>query len=145
MTGAHESRRAIRSLNRVGFFVVVVLVVGIGGWAATTELVGAVIAPGTIVVESSVKKVQHPTGGIVSEILVKEGDIVEAGQVIVRLDDTVTRSTLGIVRSQRDELTAREARLLAERDGVDKIVFPDTLTGRSDDATIATALVGEEK
>ena len=60
---------------------------------------------------------QHPTGGIVGEILVKEGSEVEAGQVVMRLDDTVTRATLGVVRSQLDELMAREARLLAERDG----------------------------
>ena len=106
------------------------LVGGVGGWAATTELAGAVIAPGTIVVESNVKKVQHPTGGVVGEILVKEGDEVEAGQVVLRLDDTVTR-----VHARRRALPARrvrlarEARLLAERDDADTIAFPTELTG----------------
>src|SRR5689334_12087875 len=91
-------RRDIRSLNLVGFSIIAVMIGGIGGWAATSEISGAVIASGNIVVESNVKKVQHPTGGIVGEILVKEGDSVEAGQVLIRLDDTITKSTLGIVR-----------------------------------------------
>ena len=107
-----DPRRTIRKLNLVGLAITVFLVGGVGGWAATTHLAGAVIAPGTIVVESSVKKVQHPTGGVVGEILVKEGDEVEAGQIVLRLDDTVTKATLGVVRSQLDELMAREARLL---------------------------------
>ena len=76
------------------------------------------------------KKVQHPTGGVVGEILVKEGDEVEAGQIVLRLDDTVTKATLGVVRSQLDELMAREARLLAERDDADVIVFPDAADER---------------
>ena len=99
-----DPRRTIRKLNLVGLAITVLLVGGFGGWAATTQLAGAVIAPGTIVVESNVKKVQHPTGGVVGEILVKEGDEVEAGQIVLRLDDTVTKATLGVVRSQLDEL-----------------------------------------
>ena len=118
-----DPRRTIRKLNLVGLAIAVLLVGGVGGWAATTELAGAVIAPGTIVVESNVKKVQHPTGGVVGEILVKEGDEVEAGQIVLRLDDTVTKATLGVVRSQLDELMAREARLLAERDDAESSCF----------------------
>ena len=121
----------------MGLAITVFLVGGVGGWAATTQLAGAVIAPGTIVVESSVKKVQHPTGGVVGEILVKEGDEVEAGQIVLRLDDTVTRATLGVVRSQLDELMAREARLLAERDDADVIVFPAQLTSGREEASAA--------
>src|SRR4030088_893347 len=122
--------RAIRRLNLFGIALTVLLVGGAGGWAATTQLAGAVIVPGTIVVESSVKKVQHPTGGVVGEILVQEGDIVDEGQVVLRLDDTVTRATLGVGRSQLDETMAREARLLAERDDSDAILFPVALTSR---------------
>ena len=140
----HDPRRMIRKLNFIGIGIVVFLIGGVGTWAATTQLAGAVIAPGTIVVESSVKKVQHPTGGVVGEILVKEGDEVEAGQVVLRLDDTVTKSTLGVVRSQLDELMARQARLLAERDDADAIVFPAELTSGRDD-TAATAVAGEQK
>ena len=132
----------IRRLNMIGMFVVVVLIGGLGTWAATAELSGAVIAPGTIVVESNVKKVQHPTGGIVKEILVKEGDRVKEGDVLVRLDDTLTRATLGVVRSQLEELMMREARLLAERDDAAKVVFPDELLARE---SLASAMVGEAR
>jgi membrane fusion protein, type I secretion system len=140
-----DPRRAIRRLNLVGFAIVVLLLGGVGGWATTTQLAGAVIAPGTIVVESSIKKVQHPTGGVVGEILVKEGDTVDEGQVVLRLDDTVTRSTLGAVRSQLDELLTREARLLAERDEADALTFPAALTNRRDDVAVATAFAGEQR
>ena len=140
-----DPRYAIRKLNLIGFAIVALLLGGFGGWAATSQLSGAVIAPGTIVVESNIKKVQHPTGGIVGEILVREGDSVEAGQVVMRLDDTVTRSTLGVVQSQLDEFTAREARLLAERDGVDEIEFSNYLTDRKQDKSVATAMAGEAK
>ena len=91
------------------------------------------------------KKVQHPTGGVVGEILVKEGDEVEAGQIVLRLDDTVTRATLGVVRSQLDELMAREARLLAEREDADVIVFPAQLTSGREEASATTAVTGEQK
>jgi membrane fusion protein, type I secretion system len=137
--------RVIRRLNFMGIGIIVLLVGGVGGWATTAQLAGAVIAPGTIVVESNVKKVQHPTGGVVGEILVKEGSEVEEGQVVLRLDDTVTRSTLGVVRSQLDEWTAREARLIAERDDASAIVFPAQLTGRAHDASATMAMTGEEK
>ena len=90
---------------------------GVGGWAATTEFAGAVIAPGSLVVESNVKKVQHPTGGVVGELRVRDGDRVKAGDVVVRLDETVTRANLAIVTKSLDELAARQARLEAERDG----------------------------
>lgn len=137
--------RAIHRLNLIGLIIVVLLVGGLGGWASTMQLAGAVIAPGSLVVESNIKKVQHPTGGVVGEIFVKEGDSVEEGQVVMRLDDTVTRSTLGVVRSQLDENTAREARLLAERDGADAIEFPADLTKRRNEKSVATAIGGEER
>ena len=138
-------QQQIRQLTLAGIAITVLLIGGFGGWAATSQLAGAVIAPGTIVVESNVKKVQHPTGGIVGEILVKEGGVVEAGQVVMRLDDTITRSTLGIVRSQLDEATAREARLLAERDGAERIEFPASVTARREEKTVAAGIAGEER
>jgi HlyD family secretion protein len=107
-----------------GLVLVVLLFVGFGGWAASSSLSGAVIAPGRVVIESSVKKIQHLTGGIVKEIRVKNGDRVEAGDILLRLDDTQTKATLGIVQSQINELTARKARLAAERDGAATIEFP---------------------
>ena len=140
-----DPRAVIRKPNLMGLAISVVLIGGVGGWAATAQLAGAVIAPGTIVVETNVKKVQHPTGGVVGEILVKEGSPVESGQVVLRLDDTVTKATLGVVRSQLDELMARQARLTAERDDAEAIAFPDELTNRSGDSGVATAVAGEEK
>ena len=145
MSAPEDPRRTIRKLNLFGFSVIVVMLGGVGGWAATSQLAGAVIAPGTIVVESNVKKVQHPTGGIVGEILVKEGSAVTVDQIVMRLDDTVTKSTLGIVRSQLDELVARQARLVAERDGADAIGFPDELTARGGDPSVKAATAGEDK
>ena len=140
-----DPRRSIRRLNLTGLALSVLLVGGAGGWAATSRLSGAVIAPGTVVVESNVKKVQHPTGGVVGEILVKEGSAVDEGQVVLRLDDTVTKATLGAVRAQLDELMARESRLLAERDEADSIEFPVQLKSRRGEASVTAALAGEEK
>src|SRR5262244_1777619 len=122
-----DPRQAIRNLNLIGFAAVALLVGVIGSWAASTHITGAVIGPGTVMVESNVKKVQHPTGGVVGQIVVQEGSVVEEGQIVIRLDDTVTRSTLGVVRSQLDEFMAREARLRAERDYASAIVFPAQL------------------
>jgi HlyD family secretion protein len=135
----------IRRPNLTGLALVVLWIGGTTTWAETVHLAGAVTASGTIVVESVVKKVQHPTGGIVSQLLVKEGDEVEAGQVVLRLDDTMTRANLGIVRSQLDAFMAREARLLAERDDTAAIAFPQDLIRRRHDETINQAIAGEEK
>ena len=82
------------AISSAGVAVVALLAVGVGGWAATTEIAGAVIAPGQLVVDSNVKKVQHPTGGIVGELRVRDGDRVKAGDIVVRLDDTHTRANL---------------------------------------------------
>src|SRR5207253_10243447 len=103
------------------------------------------IATGTVIVESVDKKVQHPTGGVVKEILVQDGSAVEEGQVLVRLDDTVPRATLGVLRSQHDEGSARRARLLAEREDADTIAFPFELAARVRERSVAAALGGEVK
>lgn len=138
-------RSAIHRLNLIGFVAIAMAFGGFGVWAATSQIAGAVIAPGLLVVESNVKKVQHPTGGVVGEILVKEGDVVKAGDVVMRLDDTVTRATLGVVRSQLDELLAREARLIAERDDDTDVTFAPELLDRKSQTGIAATLSGEEK
>ena len=145
MSGNTDLHRAIRRLNIIGLVTVAILVLGVGGWAAMAQLSGAVIAPGFVVVESNVKKVQHPNGGIVGQIFVKEGSVVEEGQIVVRLDDTVPRANLGVVRSQLDELTARQARLIAERDNTEMVSFPEELTGRGGETQVASAVSGEQK
>lgn len=135
----------IRKLNVIGLALVVVFVGVVGGWASTSELAGAVIASGTVIVETVDKKVQHPTGGVVKQILVHDGSMVEEGQVVVRLDDTVARSTLGVLQSQFDEARARLARLMAEREDAGSITFPEEFALRMDEANINVAVNGEEK
>jgi len=99
------------------------LFAGAGGWAATTQLRGAIIASGVIKVDRNLKSIQHRDGGIVSEIAVKEGDIVTKGQIMLRLDDAQTRAELSIVKTQLVELAGRQARLIAERENQDEITF----------------------
>jgi HlyD family secretion protein len=115
----------------------------IGLWAAATTLSGAVIAAGQFVVESDVKKVQHPTGGIVGELLVRDGTRVEAGQVLIRLDETLTRANLQVVVKQLDEFAARRARLEAERGGLSDISVPPELSARLGEPEIAALVEGE--
>lgn len=99
-----------------GAALLVVLVGGFGGWAATASIGGAVIATGRVAVESHVKKVQHREGGVVGALVVRDGERVAAGDVVVRLEDAAVRASLGVVRSEWLQLAARRARLQAERD-----------------------------
>jgi HlyD family secretion protein len=145
MTNPQPAKDAIRRYIIAGGVVTSLLTCGVGGWAATTEISGALIAPGTIVVESNVKKVQHPTGGVVGQLFVHDGDHVKAGDILVRLDDTVTRANLAIVTKGLTELEARKARLEAERDGLKEINFPDDLLKRLSDLDVAEAVGGERK
>lgn len=118
-----------------GLVVAVMLVGGVGGWAATARLSGAIIAQGAVAVDQNLKSVQHRDGGIVSELAVREGDLVRAGQVLIRLDDAQTKAELSIIRSQITELRIRRARLESERDGRDQVDFPAdaNLTGQARD------------
>jgi len=120
------------------------LVGGIGGWAATMTFSGAVIAAGNLVVESNVKKVQHPSGGIIGQLLVQEGQRVQQGDLLLHLDETVTRANLLVITDNLDEQTARKARLEAERDDSVDLDF-GALANRKEDRKIARLLVGEEK
>lgn len=141
-----EPRRpgdAIAPYLMAGLTVVLLLVGGLAGWAATSELAGAVLAQGTVVVDSNVKKIQHPTGGIIGEIRVKDGDTVQAGDLLLRLDETAARAALTIITKQLDELAMRQTRLKAERDGVEVLAIPQRLSGREHEADVAEVIVGE--
>jgi len=127
-----------------GLAVVFFLVGGIGVWAATTEIAGAVVGLGNVVVETNVKKVQHPTGGIVGEINVRNGSAVKAGDLLIRLDETLTRTNLLMITKQLDQLTLREARLKAERDDAPSITLPPEMVARSAEPEIAEIIRGEE-
>ncbi len=145
MTVLTSVQHSTRKPLILGFAAVALLVVGIGGWAAATQISGAVIAPGKLVVDSNVKKVQHPTGGVVGELLVKEGDQVKQGDVVVRLDGTQARSSLAVVNKALDELVARQARNEAERDGDKSVIFPADLVERKDDPEVARLMSGEQR
>jgi HlyD family secretion protein len=145
MIGPGKTQQSIRAhLVAIGA-TAVFLVGGVGVIGATTDLAGAVIAAGTLVVESNVKKVQHPTGGIVGDLLVHDGSRVEAGELLVRLDETTAQANLAMVDKSLTELFARRARLEAERDGADTVEFPEELLQAARQAEIARVVAGEYK
>jgi HlyD family secretion protein len=139
------ARRSIRLHLIIGLAVVLVLAGGFGGWASTVQISGALIAPGAVVVDSNVKKVQHPTGGVVGEVRVRDGDLVKAGDIVVRLDDTVTKASLAIVVKTLNGLYARAARLETEQRGDSKLTFPPQLTERADDPDVKNVMISESK
>src|SRR5258707_9744250 len=141
MNARDSSRRHLL----VGAVAAVLLVCGVGGWAYSTEFAGAVIAQGTLVVDTNVKKVQRPTGGVVAELNVRDGDQVKSGDVVIKLDDTQTRANLQIVTKGLDELMARRAREETELDGAESIAFPADLLQRKDDPEVARLVSGEAK
>ncbi len=143
-----NSVSARRSLGRhmtAVTLLALALVGGIGGWAATTELSSAVVATGTVIVDSNVKKIQHLTGGIVGEVAVKEGDRVEAGQILIKLDGTTVQANLSIVQNTLAQLYARRARLLAEQIAADTFSIPEKLGELTTGASAATLEESERK
>ena len=140
-----STRASIRWHVFAGIVVVILLAGGFGGWASTAEISGALIAQGSLVVDSNVKKVQHPTGGVVGEVRVHDGDWVRAGDILIRLDETVTRANLAIITKGLAGLYARKARLAAERDGADALAVPKEFAGRLDDPEVADALASERR
>ncbi len=112
----------------VGFSAIALLLGTLGAWSLGTQIAGAVLANGTVQVESDRQVIQHPDGGVVGEILARDGDAVAPGDVLVRLDGTFLRSELVIVERQLAEIFARRTRLLAERDTADDLV-PGNLPG----------------
>lgn len=128
----------------VGFSALTLLVGGLGAWATTTRLAGAVVVTGKIEVETNRQVIQHPEGGIVGEILAKDGAQVEAGQIVLRFDDTLLRLELAIIEGQLTELAARKARLVAERDETGDIAFEEKFVEASkSDHEVAEQLAGQ--
>lgn len=130
----------------VGTIGLVVLVGGFGLWGGTTQISGAVVTSGTVEVESFRQVVQHQQGGIVSELLVKEGSRVKAGDTLIRLDDTVVRSERAIVEGQLHEFLARHGRLTAERDGLSHITFGAEIVSYAEqDTAVLDLLEGQSR
>jgi HlyD family type I secretion membrane fusion protein len=127
-----------------GLVIIALVFGGFGGWAGLAPLSSAAIAPGTVVVDSSRKSVQHLEGGVIREILVRDGDLAEAGQVLVRLDGASVRAAIASLQPLLATNKAQRARLQAEREGLDQIRFPDDLLADAT-ATALQILAGQQR
>ena len=137
--------RSARMFTIFGFVMIAVSVFGFGGWASTALIAGAVVASGSFVATGENKIVQHFEGGVISEILVKERDVVEQGQVLIRLDATSSEAELQRLLLREARASAIETRLKAELEESDEIAFPPALLERADDPNIAEILETERQ
>lgn len=138
------NRWPVRGPVLIGLIGVFLLFGGFGAWAMMTRISGAVVAPGQVEVEQNRQVVQHPDGGVIEEILVSEGDTVEAGQTVVRLDGTLLQTELTIVEGQYFEILARRGRLEAERADADTIEFPAELIDEAvDNSDLSQLMAGQ--
>jgi HlyD family secretion protein len=128
---------------RTGLRILIAATVIIGGWMTLVPLAGAVVVPGNLVVQSNVKTIQHPTGGVVAEIKVDNGKRVAAGDLLLRLDPTQAQANLQTVSKQLDEARAKIARLTAERDGTEQPEFPSQLTSRLSEDNVRSVIASE--
>lgn len=145
MTDEPNDRWNMRPFLILGYATLIVSVGGIALWGATTQISGAIIAPGAVEVEGNRQVVQHLTGGVIEAINVRDGDVVEAGDVLVELEGDTLRSELGIVEGQWFEVLARKSRLAAERDLVDTIDFHPELLERADNPAIAELMAAQQQ
>jgi HlyD family secretion protein len=141
---ATRARWAFDNELRTGLRMLIAATVLGGGWFVFVPLAGAVVVPGNLVVESNVKAIQHPTGGIVAEIKVQNGTRVNAGDLLVRLDATQAQASLQVISKQLNEVRAKIARLAAERDGVDQLEIPAELKQRAANETVTGLFASEE-
>lgn len=128
---------------RSGLRVLLVATAVVGVWGGLAPLSGAVVLPGELVSESSVKKVQHPTGGVIARIAARDGDLVQPGDLLARLDDTSVRANRQVVVGQLDAVRARIARLVAERDDAPEMATPEKLAARMNDKDVAAIVAAE--
>jgi epimerase transport system membrane fusion protein len=126
-----------------GFSVVTLAIGGLAAWFLLVPIEGAVVAPGVVSVDTNRKTIQHLEGGIVEAILVREGDRVRKGEVIIRLQNTLRLSVLNQLQAQYFDARAVEARLIAERDGQRQIAFPPELLEKAADHEAQTAMIGQ--
>jgi membrane fusion protein, epimerase transport system len=120
------------SIRAIGIIILVVTLGILGGWGYLAPIDSAALAPGFVTVKSHRKTIQHLDGGIVSQLLAKDGDIVNEGDVLLILDGTEVKAQLDILRGQQITLEAQLARLIAERDQLNQIIFPNDLQNISD-------------
>jgi HlyD family secretion protein len=145
MSSPDVDRWRVRRFLATGYLTLILLVVGLGAWGAVTRISGAVVGAGAIEVEGNRQVVQHPTGGVIKAIHARDGDVVEAGDILVELDGETLFPELGIVEGQWFELLARKSRLSAERDGLEAISFDPELTDRAADPEIGRLIAAQEQ
>lgn len=141
----HAQAWSVRWLLLTGVLALLVLLGGFGGWAMTSQLAGAIVAAGRIEVERNRQAIQHPEGGVVADLLIREGDRVEAGDVILRLAPGQLTRDKAVTAAQLFELRVRRARLEAERDGASSVSFsPALIQTSAGDAELADLMKGQE-
>ena len=129
----------------LGFLALAALVGGLGVWSVQARISGAVVAPGMIELESNRQVVQHPDGGVVEEIFVRDGDMVEAGETLLKLDASGLRSERAVIRDQLREQMARIARLQAEQSGTEEVTFPAELLAAAEHSPEARAQIDGQR
>jgi HlyD family type I secretion membrane fusion protein len=142
-SGATLGRLGLRLPIAGGILIIALFFGALGGWAALAPPESAAIAPGQVTIDSNRKTVQHLEGGIVAEILVRDGDVVLQGQALIRLEDVQSRAELELLRGRYVVASALEARLIAERDGLKEVVFPDWLLDQLEQPKVIETVSGQ--
>lgn len=141
----NKAPKSAHYFRRLGFGVIGAIFGGLFLWSIFAPIEGAIVAAGQVVVESNRKTVQHLEGGVVKEILVREGQKVDEGEVLVRLDDTSPRANVALIDGQLREFYARRARLIAERDGLEELPAPEGLEEVLTQPAFASKLAGQQQ
>jgi HlyD family secretion protein len=140
-----NTEKSLRRFQILGFASIFVVIGALGGWAVRADIHGAVVAPATIMVKTYSKKVQHKEGGIVRQILVKDGDTVREGQTLLVLDDTELEAQVAIIDALLLENRAKLARLEAQRDTAWAIEFSGEVLAQQNDPEVARVITGQKK
>ena len=143
---AEQSPRHLRTGPYIaaGLLIVAIMFGGLGAWGSLTSLTGAAIAPGVVSVDSNRKTIQHLQGGSVAEIRVRDGDVVQLGALLVRLDDTQARAKLTMIESRLDVLRARQDRLTAEQKAASEVTFSQEVMERSAQKNVADIMESQK-
>ncbi len=140
-----EVPRSSRGATLFGIAVIAVTVLGFGYWGSTALIAGAIVSSGSFVATGENKIVQHLEGGVIEEILVREGDVVEKGQVLIRLDETAPEAELRRLELREATTMAMEARLKAEMNEKDSVTFPERLRSHKNDPDFASILATQRQ
>ncbi|MFP6680701.1 MAG: HlyD family type I secretion periplasmic adaptor subunit [Gammaproteobacteria bacterium] len=140
---ATSGRAGLRFPIAIGCIIIALFFGALGGWAALAPLESAAIAPGEVAIDTKRKTVQHLEGGIIGEILVRDGDVVDAGQVLIRLEKIQSRAELELLQGRHITASAIEARLIAERDGLVEVPFPEWLLDRLEEPEVIDTIAGQ--